>query len=266
VVIVVFGNFKSDKIMLRTLLLLIVLPVTSIAQTDYVITSKADTLRGEVRMLTYDNIDRIQITVGKKKEMFTALQVLTVFYQDKFFKPIQVENRIVFMQQLKTGYLSLYAFRMPNQSTYDGRYLHRLDGKNQEVPNIAFKKIMTTYVEACPALSEKIKAGEIGKQEIEQIVDEYNACMAAAKPLLVQTETKPVANALTSAIQNLKQKLSEQEFTSKKDAIDLLTDLEQKAGRNETIPNYLLEGLKSYLAPVTSIQSELESVLQLLKK
>jgi hypothetical protein len=71
---------------------------------------------------------------------------------------------------------------------------------------------------------------------------------------------------LTSAIQNLKQKLSEQEFTSKKDAIDLLTDLEQKAGRNETIPNYLLEGLKSYLAPVTSIQSELESVLQLLKK
>ncbi len=34
----------------------------------------------------------------------------------------------------------------------------------------------------------------------------------------------------------------------------------------EAIPNYLLEGLKSYLAPVASVQTELETVLQLAKK
>jgi hypothetical protein len=90
--------------------------------------------------------------------------------------------------------------------------------------------------------------------------------MASAKPTEPEPLPKPVVNDLVIAIQNLKQKLTGQEFTSKKDALDLLTDLEQKAGRNENIPNYLLEGLKSYLAPVTSAQAELETVLLLAKK
>jgi hypothetical protein len=62
------------------------------------------------------------------------------------------------------------------------------------------------------------------------------------------------------------EKIAGQEFSSKKDAIDLLTDLEQKAGRKEVIPNYLSEGLKSYLSAVSGVQTELEVVLQLLKK
>jgi len=266
VVIVVFGNIKrSDNTMLRTLLVLM-LPVVAIAQADYVVTTKADTLRGEIRLLTYDNIDRIQLNVGKKKEMLTALQVLSVFHEGKVYKPVQYEKRIILMQLIKTGYLSLYAFRLPNQTTYDGRYLYRLDGKHLEVPNLAFKKMMAAYLESCPDISEKIKLGEVGKKELEQILDAYNTCMASAKPTEAEPTPKPVINDLVIAIQTLKQKLSGEDFSSKKDAIDLLTDLEQKAGRNETIPNYLVEGLKAYLAPVTSAQTELETVLQLLKK
>lgn len=266
-VIVLFGNSKYSYTMLRTFLLLIVLPVSVFAQTDYVITTKADTLRGEVRLLTYDKIDRLQITVGKKKEMLTALQVLTVYHEEKFYKPIQYDNRVLLMQQLKTGYLSLYAFRMVNQTTFDGRYLYRMDGKHLEVPNLAFKKMVANYLEGCPEVSDKVKAGELGKKDIEQIIDEYNTCMASAKPVLaVPTEPEPVVTELTTAIQNLKQKVSEQDFSSKKDAVDLLTDLEKKAGRKEVIPNYLLEGLKSYLASVASVQPELETVLQLAKK
>ncbi|MBX2894570.1 MAG: hypothetical protein KF763_03955 [Cyclobacteriaceae bacterium] len=252
--------------MLRTLLVLMVLPVVCSAQTDYVITTKADTLRGEIRLLTYDNIDRIQINTGKKKEMLTALQVLAVYHEEKFYKPIQYDKRVLMMQQIKNGYLSLLAFRMPNQTTFDGRFLFRLDGKHMEVPNLAFKKIMATYLEGCADVSTKVKNGELGKKELEQILDEYNTCMASTKPTEPEPSPKLVVNDLVIAIQNLKQKLTAQEFTSKKDALDLLTDLEQKAGRNEVIPNYLLEGLKSYLAPVASAQVELETVLQLLKK
>ncbi len=253
--------------MLRTLLIVMVLPVAAFAQTDYVITAKADTLRGEVRLLTYDNIDRLQITIGKKKEILTALQVLSVYHEENFYKPIQYDNRVVLMQQLKTGYLSLYAFRMQNQTTFDGRYLYRLDGKHLEVPNLAFKKMVATYLEGCPEVSDKVKSGELGKKDIEKILDEYNACMTSAKPVLAeQVEPKPVVNELVTAIQKLKQKISDQDFSSKKDAVDLLADLEKKAGRNEVIPNYLLEGLKSYLAPVASVQTELETVLRLAKK
>lgn len=245
--------------------MLLVLPVITFAQSDYIITNKADTLRGEVRILTYDNIDRVQITIGKKKEILTALQVLRVYHAEKFYKPIQHDNRVLLMQQLKAGYLSLYAFRMPNQTTLDGRYLYRMDGKHLEVPNLAFKKMLSTYLEDCTEVSNKVKSGDLGKKELEQILDEYNTCIATAKPVRIPTDPAPVASELLTAIQKLKQKISDQDFGSKKDAVDLLTDLEKKAGRNETIPNYLLEGLKSYLATVPSVQTELETVLQLLK-
>ncbi len=265
-VIVLFGSIKLSYAMLRTLLMLVVLPVTTFAQPDYIITSRADTLRGEVRLLTYDNIDRVQITIGKKKEMLTALQVLTVYHEEKFYKPIQHDNRVLLMQQLKTGYLSLYAFRLPNQTTLDGRYLYRMDGKHMEVPNLAFKKMLSTYLENCTEVSNKVKSGDLGKKELEQILDEYNTCMATTKPVDTKAEPEPVVTELVTAIQKLKQKLNGVDFISKKDALDLLSDLEQKAGRNETIPNYLLEGLKAYLMPVSTVQTELETVLQLLKQ
>lgn len=252
--------------MLRTLLLLMMVPFAAIAQTDYVITTKADTLRGEVRLLSYDNLDRIQINTGKKKELLTALQVLSVYYEGDFYKPVQYDKRIILMKQLKTGYLSLYAFRLPNQNTYDGRYLYRLDGKHLEVPNLSFRKIVSSYLEDCAAVSDKIKEGELGKKELNQILDEYNTCIATAKPSISEPSPQPVLNELVLAVQRLKQNLAGQEFTNKKDALDLVTDLEQKAARNEAIPNYLLEGLKSYLAPLTSAQPDLEKVLQLLKK
>ncbi|MCW5910646.1 MAG: hypothetical protein KIT62_06205 [Cyclobacteriaceae bacterium] len=252
--------------MLRILLLLIVLPVYAFTQTDYIVTAKADTLRGEVRILSYDIMDRVQVNTGKKKEIFTALQVLGVYLDEKFYRPVQYDKRVMMMQQLKAGYLSLYAFRLPNQATYDGRYLYRLDGKNIEVPNLGFKKIVSAYLEGCPDLSEKIKAGELGKKDLDQILDDYNTCMASARPAEAAPAAKPVVNNRVIAIQNLKQKIAGQDFASKKDALDLLNDLEQKAGRQETIPNYLLEGLKSYLASVATVQADLENLLALLKE
>jgi hypothetical protein len=123
--------------MLKIVFGFLLVSLVASAQPDFVITSRADTVFGEVRILSYDLIDRVQVEVAKKKESYTALQVLVIQKEGILYKPVKYENKIVFMQLLKPGYLSLYAFRIQGQSTYDGRFLVKLNGTSQELPNIA---------------------------------------------------------------------------------------------------------------------------------
>lgn len=238
------------------LLILMCLPAALFAQSDFIVTMKADTLKGTVRILNYDHIDRVQVAVGNKKEILTALQVLTVSMGGKTYKPVQYQNRVMLMQQLQGGYLSLYAFRIANQASYDGRFFQRLDGKTLEVPNLAFKRIMANFLDDCVAVTDKIKSGDLDRKEIEQIVIEYNACVQKAQPVVTD---------LVLAIIELRKKVQPENFDHKTEVLEMLADIEQKAGRNETIPNYLMDGLKSYLAPVATAQKELETVVQLAK-
>ncbi len=67
--------------MFRNLVVLMILAASAHAQTSYVITSKADTLYGKVRILSYDQLARVQIDVDKKKQTIPALQVVTVNFR-----------------------------------------------------------------------------------------------------------------------------------------------------------------------------------------
>ena len=256
-------------IMLRTFLAFMLLSCSAGAQTNYLITSKADTLYGKIRILSYDLIDRVQIERAGKKEMFTALQVLTVEIDSQVYKPIQYDKKVMLMKLLKPGYLSLYAFRLPDKNFYDGRFLVRLDGTSLEVPNIGFKKILGTFLEDCEVIANQIKNGDLVKKELDKIIDEYNLCLKNVKnneqPSVVAVPTL-VQNEKTIAIESLVKKIEAEDFPSKKDALDLLQDIQTKASKNETIPNYLSEGLKSYLSSVPSLTEDLERLLELLKK
>lgn len=254
--------------MVRTLIILSLFSYRAVAQTDYLITSKADTLSGEIRILSYDQLDRVQIQVGTKKEIFTALQVLSVNKDGQEYKPLQYERKIVLMKVMKQGYLSLYAFRLPNQTSYDGRLLTKLDGTSMEVPNLAFKKILGAYLEDCETVSTQIKNGDFSRRDLEKIIDDYNECLGnkrSASPV-IETPTPVIVNDATQAIASLITKVEAEDFSSKKDALDLLHDIQTKVGKNETIPNYLSEGLKSYLSVVPALSEDLEKLLALLKK
>jgi hypothetical protein len=248
--------------MVRIFAALMLFAFSAHAQTNYVVTSKADTLYGKVRMLSYDQLDRVQLEVGKKKETFTALQVLSVSIDSQVYKPIQYEKKIVLMKIIKSGFLSLYAFRIENQSNYDGRYLVKLDGSTMEMPNLSFKKFMENFLKDCKAIAAKIKSGELTRKEINEIIDEYNTCMKN------QITTPPVVedNKTLLAIDSLIKKIDTEDFSSKKDALDLLRDIQLKVSKNESVPNYLTEGLKSYLSSVPSLTEDLTKLLALLQK
>ncbi len=256
--------------MLKIIFALAVLSLTASAQSDYIITSRADTVYGEVRILSYDLLDRVQVEVDKKKESYTALQVLSFQKEGVTYKPIKYENKIVFMQLLKPGYLSLYAFKIQGQSTYDGRFLIKLNGTSQELPNIAFKKLMSGFLEDCPSIASQIKEGQLTKKDIDSIIDQYNLCMEnkTTSTLQIKSIEQPVpqVNEKTQSVAEFIKKVEAQEFESKTDALDLLKDIQIRASKNEPIPNYLTEGLKTYLSKVPALQDELNSLLTSLKK
>jgi len=64
----------------------------------------------------------------------------------------------------------------------------------------------------------------------------------------------------------LMKKIDAEEFPSKKDALDLLRDIQGKVSKNESVPNYLTEGLKSYVSSVPALTEDLNKLLGLLQK
>src|SRR6478609_1681322 len=86
---------------------------------DYLVTNRTDTLRGEIKLLTFGQMDQAQIAIDKKKKVYKPMEVKSIFMDGEFYKPLTYDNSIRFMKVLKTGYLSYYAFRLPNQTLYD---------------------------------------------------------------------------------------------------------------------------------------------------
>jgi hypothetical protein len=248
------------------------LAVAILAQAqDYIILAKGDTVKGVIKILSFDLIDKIQVS-GARKETFTAFQVRSLSIQSETYKPVKYEQSIRFMKVMKAGYLSLLSFKPTGTGSWDGRYLLKMDGNGMEVPNLTFKKSMSKFLSDCPALTEKLEKGEFGKREVEKIIDLYNTCVQTkSEERMSSRETAPPAtenlNSLekATAVKKLIEKVDVGDFLSKEDASDLLKDVLKKVEKGEKVPNYLTEGLKSYLGK-TPLSGELDSLLELLKK
>lgn len=239
-------------------------------QSDYAVTSKGDTLKGRVKILTYDRLDRVQLVVNKKKKVYTALEVKALFLDGVVYHTVKYDVGFQYMKLVKAGFLSLYGFRQPNQSAYDGQFLVKKDGTSMEVPNLTFKKSMANFLSGCDEVEQKIKDGDLGRRDIEQIIDRYNSC------LQFKTESKVIeAPAVISESENEKMVAVNSliakveggsDFANRNDIVDLLKDLRSKIGRNEILPNYITKDIKNYLGEKPEFKEDVEKLLVILKK
>jgi hypothetical protein len=257
------------KKFLFAITLLLSINAIGFAQTDYAITAKGDTLRGRTKMLTYDVLDRVQVIVDKKKKNFSALEVKTVFMDGVTYQTVKHDKGYRYMRLIKSGFLSLYGFRLPNQSSYDGQYLLKKDGSGMEIPNLTFKKSMANFLSGCDEVESRIKSGDLGRRDIDQIIDRYNSCLqfktekkieAVPEPTPIESEKMIAINAIISKVETAA------DFSSKNDALDLLKDVRSKVGRNEILPNYLTKEIKNSLGAQPQFAEDLEKLLLLLKK
>jgi hypothetical protein len=239
------------------------------SQSDYAVTVKGDTLKGRTKILTYDILDRVQVVVNNKKKVFTALEVRSVFKDGAMYHTIKYDKGYQFMKLLKPGFLSLYAYRMPNQSGYDGRFLVKKDASSMEVPNLTFKKSMANFLESCKEVQERIKSGDLGRRDLDQIIDRYNSCLQfdiekkVEKPVVIseaESEKMIAVNSLISKVE------VSSDFAEKADVLDLLKDLRTKVGRNEILPNYISKDIKRYLSAQPQFAEDVEKLLALIGK
>lgn len=231
---------------------------------DYLVTQKGDTVVGDIKALTYGSDKKVQVTgTDKKKSVFPMFQVKAYSIKNEIYQPVKGPNGYTFMKLIKSGYLSLYAFQMENQVTYDGQFLLKKDGSGTEVPNLGFKKILKNFLSECAVVADNVDKGMYSKKDIMQIIDDYNSCinnrtadhdMVIAKR--VETSKK------ISAWDVLETKVKEKsDFTGKSDALDMIADIKNKIAKSEKVQNYVIEGLKSTLANA-GLQTELDNALK----
>jgi hypothetical protein len=232
---------------------------------DFLVTMKNDTLRGEVRVMSYDLMDRVQFIDGKKKTTYTALQVRHASIKNELFAPVKFDNTIRMMKVLRSGFLSLYAFRFSNQVGFDGRLLIKMGNVPQEVPNIGFKRYIGSLVEDCPEVAEKVRSGDLDRGKVEELVDLYNKCVAVTQEKRFESVTGKVTNPTTDFIEELRTRVNASDLTTKTEVNDLLNSIAEKVKKNEPVPVYMKEGLKGYLAAREDFKEDADQLILLLK-
>jgi hypothetical protein len=257
--------------MIQILLMIVCLLAFQVAsgQQDFVVLTQGDTLKGKVKFLNYGVEKKIQITTpDTKKTVYNILQTLSFSMGNDVYQPVRITQGYVYMKVIKSGYLSLFAFQLQDQSMWDGRYLLKKDGTGLEVPNIGFKRNMTKYLSECPTVSEKIESGELGKLEIEEIINQYNACIdrnTSMHNLIIENE-KDQAEKLKPWTELENSLNNGGEFEDKATALEMINEIKIKLQREEKVPGFLVEGLKESLKDQDPpIKEILEKALQQLQ-
>lgn len=244
------------------------LSLQTFGQKDYAVSMKGDTIKGKLKIVSYENLDRIQVNTDKKKTIYTALQVKWIVKDGVAYQTVKLGSAFRFLKVIKQGYLSLFAFNTDRGSVWEGRYLLKRDGSGLEVPNLAFRKILSDFLTECPEVHTKLDQRDYSKRELERIVDEYNQCIEKKNEALAKLNgpTSAINTQKVVAIGDFSQKVEAANFLTKKDVQELLADMKKKVARNEDVPHYLVDGLKSYLADTPELQKEADELIALLKK
>ena len=231
---------------------------------DFLVTTKGDTLRGEVKPLVYGADKKVQITeTGKKKVIYPLFHVKSYSLKGETYQPVKGPSGYTFMKLIKSGYLSLYAFQSENQVSFDGVYLLKKDGDGIELPNLSFKKGMKKFLDDCPSVADKIDNDELNKKDLNKIVDQYNSCIenrTVDHEKIIAKRAEQNKN--TTAWEVLETKVKTQpDFEGKNNALEMIGEIKSKISSSQKIPNFLLEGLKSSLKG-EEFKTELENALK----
>lgn len=252
------------KLLLCLFLLLAASMISVNAQNDYVVTLVRDTLHGNVGIHTDKLFDRVHIQgEDQKKKFLLANQVLAVSYKGEMYRPIKFLSKLMFMQVLQDGYLTLFGYRIENQVTYEGRLLVKRDGSLMEVPNISYKKLMVNFLNDCPTIAKEVNAGAWPKNQLTELIDNYNKCMentSMGDLLIVKGDAKKI-----EAVIQFNKKIESLAFNDKEPVLELIDDIQQKVEANKSVPQYQLDALSNYLRDQREVRSDLEKLIKQLK-
>ena len=242
-------------------LLLISFSLTAVAQNDYIITSKGDSLSGTINFpLPGPGHEEVHIKIDKKKQRLKSYQVNRVVLKGKEYHVLRLGEVYKFMLLKKPGYTSLYQYRTEGGFEFSSPYLKKNGGKGIDVPNLAFRRTVGDFVSDCPELQLKINNRSLKKSDIEEILDLYNAC--AEQGVVYKSnrfkEKSDSEESLIIATILTKVKIVDPES----EIINILEDIQEKIDKKEEIPGYLKSALKDQSKDLKEIKSDVNELLK----
>ncbi|CAN5331287.1 hypothetical protein BH10BAC4_BH10BAC4_16360 [soil metagenome] len=254
--------------MKKAIIGIIILTSTLANAQDYIVTTQQDTVRGEVKILTYDILDRVEVEVAgqKKKNHYKCIQIKSAIIKNETYNPVRTDKGYRMMKLVEAGFLSSYLARRESNFLYEVPYLVKKDGNSVEIPGMGFKKTLSNFLSECHTVVEGLEKNHYNRNDIPKILHDFNNCLDKQATATHVTDEMPVVqNSATAALTLLTKRVDASSIETKSDALDILNDLTDKVKKNKAIPDYMLDGLKESLkAP--EFQDDLAKVIALLKK
>lgn len=249
-------------------ILLLFISFTSYGQEDWLVTSKGDSLSGKISISSVDNGHQIiTLKSGKNKSRFQAYEIRSLVNKEQVFHPLKI-NKVYQLGLLKKeGYLSLYLFMDSEESSsneFATEILIRRDGTQLIVPNIGFKKRTKDFLADCDLVQETFENNGYKKNDLEQIVDDYNKCISAETTRLYLVKTaKNFDQEKTRMVEVLMEDIKKDgNIEEMESTLEMLADLESKIRKGEKIPAYLKTGLQSSLKNNQAFTDRLNQILE----
>ena len=254
------------------LLLLFVLLVTlAKAQESYIITTRGDTLRGNVTFIQGDKIDQVQIR-GSNRVMINALQIRYAYQNGTPFKPVKYQDKVRMMKVLIDGYISYYAFQPSAENqAYTNFLLVRADGERMEVPRLNFKREMMAFLDDA-SLNDSINRDLLNRNDLEHILKQFNKNLdqsTAAKMEQRSLNNSTEIKLIEEVIKTLNQMQATTVGTELQELTEALNDLRSRILERKFIPIYLREAIvknKLVLKNNDQALSNIENILLSINK
>jgi hypothetical protein len=248
--------------MMRILAALLTLCSPSLLAQDYLVTTKMDTIMGKLSISSYPTMDKVLVSQPQKKKVeYPCPYIYSIFLDSAFYQTVRVPEAYRIMRIGKTGPVSLCYARQSAGSPFDIPYLVKRTGESMQITAIRFRKSITTFLNDCPRVGDIIEKEQLGRKDLDRIIDEYNRCIYQQTPnSFAVTESKAL-----SALSKMNQRF-QKDATVPTDAVDILKDIYGKVKDGKQVPNYLLDGLRNSLSGRADYQEDLEALLKLLKE
>lgn len=247
-------------------MLLVMVSFPSYSQTDYVVLAKGDTLYGKVTHLNYGIEQKVQLVdSNRKKIVYNIVQVKAFHLKTDDYHVVKMYDRYKFMKLVVPGYASLYQYQEDDRTTWDGRFLYKMDGTGLDVPNIGFKRRMVEFMKDCPQVAAQLDSGTLVRNDLVDIVQQYNACIEN-NTLVSKTEGAAAVQATVAKVSpwnELESAVKESASLEEKESVlEMISEARSKTERGEKIPNFILDGLKKSLAREPALSELLTKAIE----
>jgi len=228
---------------------------------DYIVTLQYDTLYGEVELLLpSDTYEELSFSNDDGKRRLKAYQILAASEDSVIYKPVKHAGKYRFMEEVIEGYLGLYMFRLDGSFDFGAQYLLKKTRDGLEVPNFSFRKLVTDFLSDCESVMKKIEDRTYRKADLNQIVNEYNACINAVEtPADKETIMAEGDASKVELIQAIRTKLGSEINGELK---ILLNDIESKIKKNQKVPGYLIGALKDQTEALDKVNEEVTQLVE----